>query len=53
MAGLELHRALVIYGSVFSGFIAFLTGRFAVKRLILNPHPPDREKVLKKDEAGK
>jgi hypothetical protein len=40
---------VIIYSSVFTGFIGFFTGRFAVKRLILNPHPPDKEKKLGKD----
>lgn len=44
-------RMSIIYGAVFNGFIAFFTIRGAIKRLILNPHPPDKEKVLKKDEG--
>jgi DNA-directed RNA polymerase subunit M/transcription elongation factor TFIIS len=48
--GSSFYRMVIIYGSVFAGVIGFLAGRFAVKRLILNPHPPEREKKLKKDE---
>lgn len=33
-----------VYGSVILGFLIFYTGRFAVKRLILNREPPEREK---------
>jgi hypothetical protein len=37
-----------IWSSVISLFIIFLAGRFAVKRLILHPHPPERELKAKK-----
>jgi hypothetical protein len=49
--GSSMYRAILVYSAVGIGFVGFFTGRFAVKRLILNPHPPDREKRIKK-EAG-
>lgn len=40
-----------VYGCVVLGAIIFLCGRFAVVRLVMNPHPPDKEKHMhKKDE---
>jgi uncharacterized paraquat-inducible protein A len=45
-------RGGIIYLIVFDGFVVFFTGRFAIKRLILNRHPPEKEKTLKKDEPG-
>lgn len=41
-----------VYGSVFFGFIGFLAARYAVKRLVFNPHPPEREKHLGKEEES-
>jgi DNA-directed RNA polymerase subunit RPC12/RpoP len=34
-----------IYLSVICAFIIFYCGRFAVKRLVMHPQPPDREKI--------
>jgi hypothetical protein len=34
----------MVYGIVFALFVGFFAGRFAVKRLITNPHPPEAEK---------
>jgi hypothetical protein len=34
-----------VYGSVALGFLIFYTARFAVKRLIFHPTPPETEKV--------
>jgi len=34
----------MVYGILFGVFILYLTGRFAIKRLIINPHPPEVEK---------
>ncbi|MCS6975481.1 MAG: zinc-ribbon domain-containing protein [Gemmatales bacterium] len=47
--GSSTFRMFVIYTAVACGFVAFLSGRFAVKRLILNPRPPEREKRVKKE----
>jgi hypothetical protein len=33
-----------VYGTVFALFVGFFSARFAVKRLFLNPHPPEVEK---------
>jgi DNA-directed RNA polymerase subunit RPC12/RpoP len=38
-----------VYLSVILLFAIFFLGRFAVKRLILHPHPPDKEKHLKSE----
>jgi predicted Zn finger-like uncharacterized protein len=34
-----------VWGSVFCGFGAFFTGRFAFERLILHPNPPEEEVI--------
>lgn len=47
--GSSTFRMFVIYSAVACGFVAFFCGRFAVKRLILNPRPPEREKRVKKE----
>jgi hypothetical protein len=39
-----------MYGTVVFGIIVFLTGRFALKRFIFHPHPPDQEVHIHKDE---
>lgn len=41
---LGLIRASQIWGSVISAFAIFFAGRFAIKRLILHPTPPEMEK---------
>lgn len=33
-----------VYSSAFLAFIIFISGRFAIKRIIYNPHPPEVEK---------
>jgi DNA-directed RNA polymerase subunit RPC12/RpoP len=38
-----------IWNSVISLFIGFFCGKFAVKRLILHPHPPERQMKSKKN----
>jgi hypothetical protein len=41
-----------VWGTVFALFIIFFTGKFAIKRLIFNPKPPERLKtgeVLEED----
>jgi ribosomal protein S27E len=37
-----------VYGSVLCGFAIWFSGFFAVRRLILRPHPPEKEKKKKK-----
>jgi hypothetical protein len=37
-------RAMQLWGSIFSLFIIFFCGRFAIRRLIFNPVPPERIK---------
>jgi hypothetical protein len=37
-------KAMQVWGTVFSLFIMFFCGRFAIKRLIMNPKPPERLK---------
>ena|SRR5437870_4049450 len=38
------HFSLRIYGSVMAAFIAWVCGKFAFKRLVLHPTPPERVK---------
>jgi ribosomal protein S27E len=44
------NKAIPCYVSIFWLTIAYFCGKFAVKRLILNPHPPEVEKHLHKQE---
>jgi DNA-directed RNA polymerase subunit M/transcription elongation factor TFIIS len=37
-------RAMKLWGTIFSLFVIFFCARFAIKRLILHPKPPEREK---------
>jgi hypothetical protein len=37
-------KAMQVWGSVFSLFVMFFCGRFAIKRLIFHPVPPERVK---------
>jgi hypothetical protein len=37
-------RAMSLWGTIFSLFIIFFCGRFAIRRLIFNPVPPERVK---------
>lgn len=41
-----------VYGTVLAATIIWVTGAFAIRRLILNPHPPEREKKLRKKVAA-
>lgn len=47
--GSGFYRMIVVYAAVAVAAVGFLCGRFAVKRLILNPRPPEREKRTKKE----
>ncbi len=38
------HFALSVWGSVISAGIAWVAGKFAFRRLVLNPHPPEKIK---------
>src|SRR5262245_25667428 len=40
---------LKIYTSVGLGFAIFFLGRFALKRLVLHPHPPEKEMHMKSE----
>jgi len=37
-------KAMQVWGSVFALFVMFFCGKFAIKRLIFHPVPPEREK---------
>jgi hypothetical protein len=37
-------RAMQLWGTIFSLFVIFFCGRFAIRRLIFNPVPPERIK---------
>jgi hypothetical protein len=39
-----------MYSTVLFAFIGFFFGRFAVKRLVMKPHPPEQEKYLHKED---
>jgi hypothetical protein len=41
-----------VYGSIFFAFIVFGCGRFAYKRLVKNPHPPEIEKHTHDEERA-
>jgi DNA-directed RNA polymerase subunit M/transcription elongation factor TFIIS len=41
-----------VYGTLFFGFVMFFTGRFAYKRLIKNPHPPEIEKHVHDEDRA-
>jgi len=38
-------KAMQVWGTVISLFIMFFSGRFAIKRLIFHPVPPEKEKL--------
>jgi DNA-directed RNA polymerase subunit M/transcription elongation factor TFIIS len=38
------HFSIQVWGSIIMAFIGYFCGRFAFKRLILHPHPPEKEK---------
>jgi hypothetical protein len=38
-------KALAIWETIIYIFIGFFTGKFAIKRLIFNYRPPEKEKV--------
>ncbi|GBD35041.1 hypothetical protein HRbin36_00145 [bacterium HR36] len=46
-----VREAPAIYASVGLGFLAFLAGRFAFIRLVLNPKPPEAPKRKKREAA--
>ena len=37
-------RMMSLWGTIFCLFVIFFTGKFAIKRLIFHPSPPEREK---------
>lgn len=45
------NQAIPIYTAVALGFLAFLAGRFAFIRLVLNPKPPEAPKRKKREGA--
>ena len=42
-------KAVPVYTAVVDGFVTWALAYFAVKRLILNPHPPDEERHIEKE----